>query len=133
MLLEWLQISGEHACAGPRYRSGPAVGEGALNPMDNIDDLRERIDAIDDELLKLFNERAKLALEIGRMKKDLGLPVYIPSREEQIITRVQQENPGPLSPISVARLYQQLIQESRILEEEDVDSHARSDRSDAVS
>jgi chorismate mutase len=101
--------------------------------MDNMDDLRERIDAIDDELLKLFNERAKLALEIGRMKKDLGLPVYIPSREEQIITRVQQENPGPLSPISVARLYQQLIQESRTLEEEDVDSHARSDRSDAVS
>jgi chorismate mutase len=101
--------------------------------MDNMDDLRERIDAIDDELLKLFNERAKLALEIGRMKKDLGLPVYIPSREEQIITRVQQENPGPLSPISVARLYQQLIQESRALEEEDVDSHARSDRSDAVS
>ena len=101
--------------------------------MDNIDDLRERINAIDDELLKLFNERAKLALEIGRMKKDLGLPVYIPSREEQIITRVQQENPGPLSPISVARLYQQLIQESRILEEEDVDSHARSDRSDSVS
>jgi chorismate mutase len=132
MLLEWLQISGEHAFADPCYRSGSAVGEGVLNPMDNIDDLRERIDAIDDELLKLFNERAKLALEIGRMKKDLGLPVYIPSREEQIITRVQQENPGPLSPISVARLYQQLIQESRTLEEEDADSHARSDRSDSI-
>ena len=99
--------------------------------MDDIDDLRERIDSIDDELLRLFNERAKLALEIGRMKKDQGLPIHMPSREEQIIMRVQQENPGPLSPISVARLYQQLIQESRILEEEDVDSHARSDRSDS--
>ena len=100
--------------------------------MDHIDDLRERIDAIDDELLRLFNERAKLALAIGRMKKDLGLPIHIPSREEQIITRVQQENPGPLSPISVARLYQQLIQESRTLEEEDADSHARSGRSDSL-
>jgi chorismate mutase len=100
--------------------------------MDNIDDLRERMDAIDDELLRLFNERAKLALEIGRMKKDLGLPIYIPSREEQIVTRVQQENPGPLSPTSIARLYQQLIQESRTLEEEDADSHARSDRSDSL-
>ena len=66
------------------------------------------------------------------MKKDLGLPIYIPSREEQIITRVQQENPGPLPPTSIARLYQQLIQESRSLEEEDADSPARSDRSDSL-
>jgi chorismate mutase len=116
----------------PPYRSGSAAVEGVQNPMDNIDDLRERMDAIDDELLRLFNERAKLALEIGRMKKDLGLPIYIPSREEQIVTRVQQENPGPLSPTSIARLYQQLIQESRTLEEEDADSHARSDRSDSL-
>jgi chorismate mutase-like protein len=99
--------------------------------MDNIDDLRERIDSIDDELLRLFNERAKLVLEIGRMKKNQGLPIHIPSREEQIIVRAQQENPGPLPPASIARLYQQLLQESRTLEEEDADSHARLDRSDS--
>ena len=99
--------------------------------MDNIDDLRQRIDSIDDELLRLFNERAKLALEIGRVKKSQGLPIYIPSREEQIIMRVQQENPGPLPPTSIARLYQQLIQESKTLEEADADSHARSDSSDS--
>jgi chorismate mutase len=113
-------------------RAGRMRVEGVLNPMDNIDDLRERMDAIDDELLRLFNERAKLALEIGRVKKDLGLPIHVPSREEQIITRVQQENPGPLSPTSITRLYQQLIQESRTLEEEDADSHARVDRSDSL-
>jgi len=98
--------------------------------MDNIDDLRERINSIDDALLKLFNERAKLALEIGKMKKDLGLPIHIPSREEQIITRVQRENPGPLPPTSIMRLYQQVILESRKLEE-DVDTHARPDPSDS--
>jgi chorismate mutase len=113
-------------------RAGRMRVEGVLNPMDNIDDLRERMDAIDDELLRLFNERAKLALEIGRVKKDLGLPIHVPSREEQIITRIQQENPGPLSPTSITRLYQQLIQESRTLEEEDADSHARVDRSDSL-
>jgi chorismate mutase len=100
--------------------------------MENIDDLRGRIDSIDDELLKLFNERAKLVLEIGRMKKDQGLPIHIPSREEQIITRVLQENPGPLSPTSIARLYQQLIQEFRAFEEEDADTHPGSDRSDSL-
>jgi chorismate mutase len=99
--------------------------------MDNIDDLRERINAIDDELLRLFNERAKLALAIGRMKKNQGLPIRIPSREEQIIMRVREENPGPLSPTSIARLYEQLIQESRTLEEEDADSQARSERADS--
>ena len=102
-----------------------------MDHPENIDDLRERIDSIDDELLRLFNERARLALEIGRAKKSRGLPIHIPSREEQIIMRVQQENPGPLPPTSIARLYQQLIQESRTLEEEDADSHAPSDSLDS--
>jgi chorismate mutase len=102
-----------------------------MDNLENIDDLRERINSIDNELLRLFNERAKLALEIGRMKKEQGLPIHIPSREEQIITRVQQENPGPLPPTSIARLYQQLIDESRTLEEEDADFRARSDSSDS--
>jgi chorismate mutase len=98
--------------------------------MDNIDDLRQRINSIDDELLRLFNERAKLAVEIGKRKKTLGLPIHIPSREEEILMRVQRENPGPLPPTSIARLYQQLIEESRQLEEDDVDSHAHSNPSD---
>jgi chorismate mutase len=102
-----------------------------MDNLENIDDLRERINSIDNELLRLFNERAKLALEIGRMKKEQGLPIYLPSREEQIITRVQQENPGPLPPTSIVRLYQQLIEESRTLEEEDADFRARSDSSDS--
>jgi chorismate mutase len=104
--------------------------EECTDSMDNIDDLRERINSIDDTLLQLFNERARLALEIGKMKKNLGLPIHIPSREDQIITRVQRENPGPLPPTSIMRLYQQVIQESRQLEE-DVDSHARPDSSDS--
>jgi chorismate mutase len=98
--------------------------------MPDIDDLRHRIDFIDDELLRLFNERAKLALEIGQQKKTLGLPVHAPHREEAILLRVQRENPGPLPPTSIARLYEQLIQESRRLEENDADCHARSGSSD---
>jgi chorismate mutase len=99
--------------------------------MENIDNLRERINSIDDELLRLFNERANLALKIGQIKKSLGLPIHIPSREEEILMRVQRENPGPLSPPAIVRLYQQLIQESKKLEEEDVDAQAPSDASDS--
>lgn len=99
--------------------------------MDNIDDLRQRIDSIDDELLRLFNERAKLAVEIGKRKKTLGLPIHVPRREEEILIRVQRENPGPLPPTAIARLYERLIEESKRLEEHDGDSHVRSDSSDA--
>jgi len=98
--------------------------------MDNIDDVRRRIDSIDDELLRLFNERARLAVHIGELKKTLGLPIYIPTREEQILMRVQRDNPGPLSPEAIARLYQQLIEESRNLE--DVEEQAKSDASGAA-
>lgn len=95
--------------------------------MDDIDDLRHRIDAIDDDLLRLFNERARLAGQIGGIKKALGLPVYIPSRETEILMRVQRDNPGPLSPQAIVRLYQQLIEESKQLE--DVAHQPRSDAS----
>ncbi len=100
---------------------------GAQSPMDEIDELRQRIDSIDDELLRLFNERARLAVQIGQIKKTQGLPIYIPSREAQVLGRVQRDNPGPLSPEAVARLYQQLMEEAKRLEDADVGSRARSD------
>ena len=95
--------------------------------MDEIEELRQRIDSIDDELLRLFNERAKLAVQIGHIKKTQGLPIYIPTREAQVLGRVQRDNPGPLSPEAVARLYQQLMEEAKRLEDVDVGFQARSD------
>ncbi|RMF94134.1 MAG: chorismate mutase [Nitrospinota bacterium] len=85
----------------------------------DIHELRRQIDAIDDQLLKLFNERARLAQKIGLLKKAQGLPIYVPSREEEILERLQRENPGPLSPEAIKRLYQQLMEESKRLEQEE--------------
>jgi len=62
----------------------------------DITELRKRIDLLDDVLLRIFNERARLALEIGHCKKDLGLPVFDPSREKKIFNRMKSDNPGPL-------------------------------------
>ncbi|HLO09894.1 MAG TPA: chorismate mutase, partial [Desulfobacteria bacterium] len=53
-----------------------------------IGEIRKRIDLLDDVLLRIFNERARLALEIGRRKKEEGLPVYDPSREKRIFARM---------------------------------------------
>ena len=77
---------------------------------------REEIDRLDSELLSIFNRRATLALEIGRIKKKLRLPVYDPSREKRIFERMKGDNPGPLDDGAVVRLFERVIDESRRLE-----------------
>jgi chorismate mutase len=77
---------------------------------------RRRIDAIDDQLMRLLNSRSACAVEIGRIKRELGLPVYAPEREAYVLDRVMRENPGPLEPIAVRRVFERIIDESRRLE-----------------
>jgi chorismate mutase len=81
-----------------------------------IDAFRIAIDQLDDELLTIFNRRAGLALEIGHLKKAVGLPVYDPAREQRIFTRMKAANTGPLDDGAVVRLFERVIDESRRLE-----------------
>ena len=80
---------------------------------DALQPLRQRIDAIDQQLLKLFNERAQCALEVGEIKQ--GQPTeqapvfYRPEREAQILRRLQGDNVGPLSDQDVAGLFREVI------------------------
>jgi chorismate mutase len=78
--------------------------------------LRKRIDSIDSELLRLLNERAACAEEIGRVKSGLGMPAYSPEREEEVMRHVASENEGPLSEQAVRRLFERIIDESRSIE-----------------
>jgi len=81
-----------------------------------IDGLRKRIDLLDDVLLRILNERARIALEIGHVKKELGLAVFDPEREKRIFSRMKADNPGPLDNEAVVRLFERVIDESRRLE-----------------
>jgi len=81
-----------------------------------IDEIRTNIDRLDSELLRIFNERASLALRIGELKKGLDLPVYDPAREKRIFSRMTAENPGPLEDGAIVRLFERVIDESRRLE-----------------
>lgn len=87
-----------------------ARGEG------EIEGLRRRIDAIDEQLLRLLNSRSACAVEIGKVKRALGLPVYSPEREAWILERVTRENPGPLDEGGVRRVFERVIDEGRRLE-----------------
>ena len=82
----------------------------------DIDHIRKEIDRLDNELLRIFNERAALALQIGEIKKQKDLPVYDPDREKRIFDRMQAANPGPLEDNAIVRLFERVIDESRRLE-----------------
>lgn len=81
-----------------------------------IDDWRIRIDEIDEQLVALFNERARCAIEIGHIKRRLGLEVYSPKREAEVIAHVTQANSGPLDGEAMQRLFERVIDESRRIE-----------------
>lgn len=82
----------------------------------NIDNIREQIDQLDDQLLEIFNRRASLALRIGEIKKEHHLAVYDPGREQRIFKRMQKANNGPLDDSAIVRLFERVIDESRSLE-----------------
>jgi chorismate mutase-like protein len=82
-----------------------------------LDDLRNDIDRVDEVLVRLLNERARVACEIGKLKKAQGLEVYQPEREKQVLEHVRSiATEGPLGPDAIARLFERIIDEARTLE-----------------
>jgi chorismate mutase/prephenate dehydratase len=77
---------------------------------------RDQIDAIDEQVLKLVNERAKLARQIGTLKDD-GV-IYRPEREAQVLRRLQEHNQGPLSNEAVSNIFRAVMSNCRALEKE---------------
>lgn len=80
---------------------------------DELRNLREKIDALDDEILKFVNRRAAYARDIGRLKNGAA---YRPEREAQVLHRVQNSNAGPLSGEAVARLFREIMSACLALE-----------------
>lgn len=84
--------------------------------MSLIDKWRKKIDELDVKLVKLLNERAQSAAEIGKIKQTLGLDAYSPEREEEVMKNVTEGNRGPLSVHAIRRLFERIIDESRSVE-----------------
>ena len=83
---------------------------------DRLKALRLQIDDIDREIVKLFNSRSAAANKIGRIKKQAGQPVYVPSREKEVLEHVIRINEGPLPASAIRRLFERVIDETRSLE-----------------
>jgi chorismate mutase/prephenate dehydratase len=83
-----------------------------------LDRLRERIDRIDEELLRLLNERACCAEEVAGVKRNEGDPnFYRPEREAGILRQVRARNPGPLPHDAVVRIFREIMSECLALEQ----------------
>ena len=81
-----------------------------------IEELRNRIDAIDAQLVRLLNVRVACAVEVGRLKHEAGLPIYQPDREAQVLSGVRRaatELAGPLTAEAVVRIFERIIDEAR--------------------
>jgi chorismate mutase-like protein len=86
----------------------------------DIADWRKKIDELDRRLVELLSERARAAIEIGRLKKDTNLPIYEPKRERIVFENVQQMNRGPLPGRDLVRIYERIMDVMRNVQKEQI-------------
>ena len=86
---------------------------------------RQQIDSIDDQIVKLLNERAQVVREVGLIKKRFNAPVSAPGREEQVVRRAAGQAHAPLTPPAVEAIFKVVLREMSAMEQAENDSHSR--------
>ena len=86
----------------------------------DIEDWRTKIDELDRKLVALLSERARAAVEIGKLKRNTSMPIYEPDRERTVFDNVQQANPGPLPGRDLVRIYERIIDVMRNIQKEEI-------------
>ncbi len=84
---------------------------------ESLDDWRARIDTLNTQLVKLLNERARCAEQIAEFKSRAGLPVFDSQREQAVLSKVSEQNLGPLSDEALHRIFNCIMEEHRLLQE----------------
>jgi chorismate mutase-like protein len=86
--------------------------------MSDLSELRQRIDALDGELLKLLNERTLIAREIGVIKNRESLPIYSPDREMKLLRSLIDRSEGPLRPEAIRAIYREIMSAALAVEKD---------------
>jgi chorismate mutase/prephenate dehydratase len=87
------------------------------DPLDQrLQPLRDAIDAIDGRLVDLLNERARVAAEVGRIKHEVGAPVFRPEREAEVLRKVAAKSAGPLGEAALSNVFREVMSACRALE-----------------
>jgi chorismate mutase len=82
----------------------------------DIADWRKKIDELDEEIVRLLNERAAAAVAIGAIKATQSSPIYEPQREQQVFDHVRSVSKGPLSEAELQDIYQRVMDIMRALQ-----------------
>jgi chorismate mutase/prephenate dehydratase len=82
----------------------------------SLEELRKRIDELDNQLVKLLNERARVVVDIGKLKNKTDKPVYAPDREKDVFARIIKANEGPLPDKCLTAIWRELMSGSFVLE-----------------
>ena len=82
----------------------------------SLDELRNQIDGIDIKLVELLNTRARVVLEIGKLKNKAHNPIYAPDREKKVLEKIAQANEGPLPNRTLDAIWRELMSGSFFLE-----------------
>ena len=86
----------------------------------DIAEWRLKIDELDRQLVRLINERAHCADEIGKLKRNSSLPIYEPDRERIIFDNIQRENRGPLTEVQLRQIYERLVDVMRQIQKDEI-------------
>jgi chorismate mutase len=81
-----------------------------------IEELRERVDEVDRELIRVLNERARIVQEIVTIKAEAGKPLFDPKREEEILRRAVESNEKPIYDTSMREIFELIVHRIRDLE-----------------
>lgn len=90
-----------------------AAASGAIM---SLEELRKKIDGIDSKLIELLNERARIVIEVGKLKSKTAGPVYAPDREKEVLEKIAKANKGPLPDKTMTAIWRELMSGSFVLE-----------------
>ncbi|WP_420907991.1 bifunctional 3-deoxy-7-phosphoheptulonate synthase/chorismate mutase [Macrococcus armenti] len=91
--------------------------------MNDLNSLRERIETINIEILKLLSERGEIAKQIGHEKRKQGSTIYDPEREKEMINKLQDLNEGPFNDNVIKQLFKEIFKASTELQKSESEKH----------
>jgi chorismate mutase len=92
---------------------------------------RKKIDELDHKLVELLSQRAHAAHEIGKLKRDVGMPIYEPDRERAVFDNVRRVNPGPLPDRDLLCVYERIMDIMRQIQQEEIAPRRSADKAAA--
>lgn len=84
--------------------------------QEKLEEYRQQIDDVDRRIVALLNERILVVENIGRIKREVQLPVYEPKREDMVFANITSANRGPLTTHAVRGIFERIIDESRSIQ-----------------